>query len=81
MDKIVVEYDELMELITNGLLKHDKDKILGMALIKGSINTSNQAEWDDMVSAFVNGMAFNVLINLKDKFKENLMIIEDGSEF
>lgn len=33
MEKLNIDYDELCELITNGLLRHNKDAFIGMALM------------------------------------------------
>lgn len=81
MEKIEIDYHELCDLIVKGLLRHDKDTFIGMALMQGKIGTYNQDEWDERIQRWLTSqLAHNVVMSLKEKFGDQLIITEESQE-
>ncbi|CVK21643.1 hypothetical protein [Sporomusa sphaeroides] len=75
-----IDYDELMNLIKEGILQNNKDEIIGLLLQKGLINTCNQENWDKQAYSYLDSVAYSIIISLKKHFKDELKIIEEDAE-
>lgn len=81
MEPISVDYGELQELITEGLLKHDKELFIAMELIRGNIDIYHREDWDEFLRRIaLSQMVYNVIVNLKKKFGSQIVIAEEGRE-
>lgn len=71
--KITINYYELMDTIIDGILRHDLELFMGELLIKGRLNPynlENEEEIQKKLRQRLNGMAYNVLTGITEKFPQ-----------
>jgi hypothetical protein len=75
---IKIEYDELIDIVSKGILQNNESLFKGITLIKSQAPIPERI--DEQIDVIVQGIAYSVVSSLKKRFKEQLIITEEGKE-
>jgi hypothetical protein len=76
-----IEYQDLMQVISNALIKDKRNELIGGMLIAGKLDASkplDQIDVDGQLSMRVSQTSLAVIKSLVEVFKGELEIVEDG---
>lgn len=81
MDKTSkINYYKLMDVIKDGILRHNKQLFLGELLLKNSITEyqlNNEEFISERIRQHIDGMAYNVLSEIEEKFPQIKIVVEE----